>query len=135
MGTPVGVPFCFYLAAAVIVAAAAAVIGCIAVIATAAEQDQQDDDPAPVATIEAVIITHRNTSEFFLRGNAAYSKIFLCRKSVPNSLPKFFPEQNQICSTLMVLVLPDCPLIGPPVRTTLSPGFRFSAFLAHSIAI
>ena len=86
MGTPVGVPFYFYLAAAVIIAAATAVIGCIAVIATAAEQDQQDDDPAPVATIEAVIITHRNTSEFDVRGNAAHSKIFHCRKSVPTFL-------------------------------------------------
>ena len=40
----------------------------------------------------------------------------------------------EMVSTLMVLVLPDFPLMGPPVRTTLSPGFSPSAFLALAMA-
>ena len=52
---------------------------------------------------------------------------------------KFYPPEAfklrggldcQTISTLMVLVLPVLPLMGPPVSTTLSPGCRFSTFLA-----
>ena len=37
-------------------------------------------------------------------------------------------------STLMVLVFPVFPLMGPPVRTTLSPERRPSTFLALAMA-
>ena len=37
-------------------------------------------------------------------------------------------------STLMVLVFPVLPLMGPPVRTTLSPGCRPRTFFALAMA-
>ena len=84
LGTPIGVPGIFRLAAAAIVvtATAATVIGSQGiVIAAAAEQNQKDDDPAPVTTAE-IVIAHKNTSEFDVCGNAAHSKIFPFAKCV-----------------------------------------------------
>ena len=46
----------------------------------------------------------------------------------PQSLP--LPPYYLIVSTLMVLVLPGCPLICPPVRTTLSPFSRWQTRFA-----
>lgn len=46
-----------------------------------------------------------------------------------------FRLYDQIVSTLMRLVLPDVPVVLPPVMTTLSPGFRCIAFFAARSAL